>query len=147
MSPRSSRRGSQAVEFALVLPVLVLMIGGIVDYGWYFTQSLTVVAAARDGARAGASLTSTACTVGRDTAKQTMRNDGFNPALTIGSLTSSSTAAVTNQGGNTGFVMTLTVIQPYAPLMLPSNLVPDRYRAVVAFRMEDQANSGACSAS
>ncbi|MFT5679819.1 MAG: Flp pilus assembly protein TadG [Myxococcota bacterium] len=56
-SPRrrvSSRRGSQAVEFALCLPILVLVLGGIIEYGLMFNQYLSVLSAARDGSRWGA---------------------------------------------------------------------------------------------
>ena len=49
-----SRRGSQAVEFALCLPILVLVLGGIVEYGLMFNQYLSVLSAARDGSRWGA---------------------------------------------------------------------------------------------
>jgi Flp pilus assembly protein TadG len=46
-------RGAAAVEMALVLPVLLLLIGGIVDFGRaYFTQ-IMLTNAAREGARAG----------------------------------------------------------------------------------------------
>lgn len=57
LSPRqglSSRRGSQAVEFALCLPILVLVLGGIIEYGLMFNQYLSVLSAARDGSRWGA---------------------------------------------------------------------------------------------
>lgn len=49
-----SRRGSQAVEFALCLPILVLVLGGIIEYGLMFNQYLSVLSAARDGSRWGA---------------------------------------------------------------------------------------------
>jgi len=50
----SSRRGSQAVEFALCMPILVLVLGGIIEYGLMFNQYLSVLSAARDGSRWGA---------------------------------------------------------------------------------------------
>ena len=46
-------RGAAAVEFALLLPVLVLLIGGIVVYGRFFFTQLQLTNAAREGARAG----------------------------------------------------------------------------------------------
>ena len=43
--------GAAAVEFALVLPILLLLVFGIVDFGrLYFTQ-ITLTDAAREGAR------------------------------------------------------------------------------------------------
>ena len=50
---RRSDRGAAAVEMALVLPVLILLIGGIIDYGRYFFTEIQLTNAAREGARAG----------------------------------------------------------------------------------------------
>lgn len=47
------RRGSQAVEFALVLPVIVALFAGIIDLGWYFSVDVALRAAVRDGLRTG----------------------------------------------------------------------------------------------
>jgi hypothetical protein len=44
-------RGAAAVEFALVVPVLVLLLLGIIELGYIFNQQLTVSNAAREGAR------------------------------------------------------------------------------------------------
>jgi Flp pilus assembly protein TadG len=46
-------RGVAAVEFALILPVLVLLLMAILDWGYYFYMAETVVNAAREGARVG----------------------------------------------------------------------------------------------
>lgn len=46
-------RGAAAVEFALVLPVLLLVLLGAIDWGWYFTLREVVTNAAREGARVG----------------------------------------------------------------------------------------------
>ena len=50
---RSRQRGAAAVEFALVLPLLLLLALGGVDWGWYFYLRGVVASAAREGARAG----------------------------------------------------------------------------------------------
>ena len=44
-------RGAAAVEFALVLPLLVVLLMGIIDFGLYFYDDLAVSHAARDAAR------------------------------------------------------------------------------------------------
>jgi len=49
----TSDRGASAVEFGLVLPLLVLVLMGILDWGYYFFTEQVVVNAAREGARAG----------------------------------------------------------------------------------------------
>lgn len=43
--------GAAAVEFALVLPVLILLVFGIVEFGLVFNRWLSVTHAAREGVR------------------------------------------------------------------------------------------------
>ncbi len=45
--------GAAAVEFALVLPLLVLILFGIIDYGLYFSNGFSVRGGAQDAARQG----------------------------------------------------------------------------------------------
>lgn len=47
-----SRRGQSMVEFALVLPMLLVLLLGIADFGRVFTAGITVDAAARNAAEA-----------------------------------------------------------------------------------------------
>ena len=51
--PRRARsaRGAELIEFALVLPVLLLIVLGIVDFGFMFQRMEVVTNAAREGAR------------------------------------------------------------------------------------------------
>ena len=51
---RKSQRGAAAVEFAIVLPVLMLMLVGIVDFGLVMGAQSQLSNAAREGGRAGA---------------------------------------------------------------------------------------------
>lgn len=39
------------VEFALLLPVLLMLILGMIEYGWLLNAKITVTSAAREGAR------------------------------------------------------------------------------------------------
>jgi Flp pilus assembly protein TadG len=50
---RDRQRGVAAVEFALVLPLLLVVVLGAIDWGWYFFIDQLVTNAAREGARAG----------------------------------------------------------------------------------------------
>lgn len=43
--------GATLVEFAIALPLLVLLIFGAIDFGWAFSQNLDVKHGAREGAR------------------------------------------------------------------------------------------------
>jgi hypothetical protein len=44
-------RGIAAVEFALVLPLFVLLIFAVMDFGWYFFVQHTIQFATREGSR------------------------------------------------------------------------------------------------
>jgi Flp pilus assembly protein TadG len=46
-------RGAAAVEFALVVPVLLMILFGIIDYGLFFNNSLSVKQGVREAARQG----------------------------------------------------------------------------------------------
>jgi Flp pilus assembly protein TadG len=46
-----SERGSALVEFALCLPLLLVVIAGIVDFGFVFQRQEVITNAAREGAR------------------------------------------------------------------------------------------------
>ena len=51
---RKLQRGAVALEFALVFPVLLLLLVGIVDFGLVMGAQSQVANAAREGGRAGA---------------------------------------------------------------------------------------------
>lgn len=64
---QASERGAAAVEFALIVPVLIVMIFGMVDMGMAINAQAIVGNAAREGARAasfnGANVTATTTVV------------------------------------------------------------------------------------
>lgn len=43
--------GAAAVEFAMVFPIFIALVMGIIQYGWYFYAANSATAAAREGAR------------------------------------------------------------------------------------------------
>ncbi len=51
-----SRRGAQAVEFALALPIMVMLVSGTADLSWYLHLKHGVVNVAGQAARAGAAV-------------------------------------------------------------------------------------------
>ncbi|MDU0312662.1 TadE/TadG family type IV pilus assembly protein [Phycicoccus sp. M110.8] len=48
---RRRERGAAAVEFALVLPVLLMLVGAVLDFGNMYRQQIQLTNAARDGVR------------------------------------------------------------------------------------------------
>jgi Flp pilus assembly protein TadG len=53
------RRGLVIVEFAVVLPLLLLLLFGIVEFGWLFMVRQTLINAAREGCRVAILTTAT----------------------------------------------------------------------------------------
>ncbi len=57
MIPRQSlwrsERGAELIEFAMVMPILILLLAGIFDFGMMFRSLEAVTNAAREGARVG----------------------------------------------------------------------------------------------
>jgi Flp pilus assembly protein TadG len=52
LRPPNDDRGAAAVELALVLPILVLLLFGIVEFGRGYNAKVTLTHAAREGVRA-----------------------------------------------------------------------------------------------
>lgn len=50
---RDSEKGASGVEFALVLPILILLLFGIIEGGVLFYNKQVITNASREGARAG----------------------------------------------------------------------------------------------
>lgn len=49
--PETSERGAAAVEFAILLPVLLLLVLGTIEFGRAYNAQITLTNAARDGVR------------------------------------------------------------------------------------------------
>jgi Flp pilus assembly protein TadG len=59
---RPASRGQSLVEFALVFPIFILLLAGMIDFGIGLYSYMTIINAARDGARlAATACNSTAC--------------------------------------------------------------------------------------
>jgi len=48
---RKDCNGQSLVEFALVLPLLIMLILGMIEFGWILNGKITLTSAAREGAR------------------------------------------------------------------------------------------------
>ena len=56
---RRRRRGANAVEFAMILPIFLTVYFGVMEFGYFFFEHAAVVNATRDGCREGALYSST----------------------------------------------------------------------------------------
>ena len=63
---RRSQRGAAAVEFALVMPILLMLVFGAIQYGIYFWSSQGGSDAARSASRSAATTEPVACDAFRD---------------------------------------------------------------------------------
>lgn len=52
-------KGQSLVEFALILPVLIILIFGMIEFGWLLNAKITLNSAVREGARVGAVINAT----------------------------------------------------------------------------------------
>ncbi len=54
MNLRKNEKGQAMVEFALVVPIVLLLLLGIIEFGWLFNGQITMTSAAGVGARMAA---------------------------------------------------------------------------------------------
>lgn len=80
---KTKERGAVAVEFAIVAPVLVMLLLGIMEFGRAYNAQVTLSSAAREGVRVMA--------IGNNTtaARTAVKNasTGLQPALADGNIT------------------------------------------------------------
>jgi Flp pilus assembly protein TadG len=127
-------RGAAAVEFALILPILLLILMGTIEWGWFFFTHQRVVNAAREGARVGTlePPNSTGDPQGAAIA-------AANQYLTDVGLTATGVAADLIGSAGSNQSVSVTITYPYTSLtQFPgiSSLIPSQfvYRAVMRWR-------------
>ncbi len=106
-----AEQGSSAVEFALVFPVLLLIVVGIIEFGLVFNSQLQVTAAARDAARVISISAEPAAAVdqARSTAVSAAPTVSIDPATVHISVAPAGTAARPCPPGSTA---TVTIKHP-----------------------------------
>lgn len=122
------RRGSQIVEFSLMLPMLVVVVAGVVDFGEYMLRMEALIHAAADGARAGARAEENPASVAETAAQSAWDATGGGGSPTFD-------ASVTDSAPNQRLVMEASL--PYAPFFGLVE-VPTTIEYVCAFRLDQQ---------
>ena len=119
--------GAALVEFAFIMPFLILLLLGIIEFGWIMAQNNDVRHGAREGARLAA--------------VNTPSNSPDLVTATCDSmdLTSAVTVQFSRDGGNIGDTGTVTVIATPGSLSGASLIeifLPDTLTTSVEFRLE-----------
>jgi Flp pilus assembly protein TadG len=112
-----NRRGAAAIEFAMVLPVLIALLFGIIEYGWIFFQQSNILAAAREGARYGVTFEQG----GSPTPTSAAQTRVSSVLTSYGIDSASATVSATQSGSSPSEVLTVQIVVPYDPLI---GLVP-----------------------
>ena len=101
-------RGASAVEFALIVPILIVLVLGIAEFGHAFQVQGTLSAAAREGVRAMALQNDPAA------ARAAVRGatSSLRPAVTDAQIVIAP-AACPATGGTTNVRLTITYRMPY----------------------------------
>ena len=97
--------GASAVEFALVLPLLMIMFAGLLDFGMAYWRQHVLSAAARQGARAASLYQSTANVT--EVITKYVQDAGIDPSDLSSTVTREAVP------GDTSFMNVVTVRQPY----------------------------------
>jgi Flp pilus assembly protein TadG len=107
-----NERGAVAAEFALLLPVLLLILFGTIEFGMIMYSRELITNASREGARAGIILVVPKPTAGQITTIATnyLTGTGINPANV--------TIAVTGAGGANPATLTVATTYQY-PWLIP----------------------------
>ena len=113
------RAGTSIVEMALVLPLLLILIFAIGEFGVAFTQWQTLTNAAREGARVGVLFRGPSCNAGTVAGEIQQTVDDYVEAsgLTTGDV--SLTPAPSGVCGGSGTPLTVSARVPYEFQMLP----------------------------
>ncbi|MDA8439617.1 MAG: pilus assembly protein [Propionibacterium sp.] len=119
MSKKPTDRGAAAVEFALVLPILIALLLGIIEFGYAMFIQATIAGAAREGARtlaiAGTASSATSAAI-------QAAEDGALPAVTLNAA--QITADNSQCSSDPSSAVTVTIRYPYTGIagILPGGI-------------------------
>lgn len=125
---KSREDGAALVEFAVVAPLLILLVLGIVEFGWLFGQYNDVRHGAREGARYASVDAGTAVEI-RDYVCGSMD-------LTSGGAVELDLARSGESIGDTGTVTVTAEVAALSGAPIISSFLPDQLSSAVTFRLE-----------
>ena len=117
MTKPTRERGASAVEFALILPLLVFFIFGIIEFGFYVYNQQVITNASREGARAGIVFGDPPLTDGEISG--IVGSYCQNRLITFGTPTQVTTIIVREGSGASGDDLTVQVQYQYQFLAIP----------------------------
>ena len=136
-----SERGASLVEFAMVAPLLIMLVMGIIDFGWILSQNQDIRHGAREAARLAA------VDAGSVTVMTTLVCDAMN-------VSSGATVTFDPGAGSVGATGTVAVDSPvttltgFSSLPFVGALYPTTFTESLTFRLEQDATwtvgSGTC---
>jgi Flp pilus assembly protein TadG len=110
------RRGSELVEFALVMPLLVFIVFGVVDFGLVMFDKAVITNAAREAARAGIVFAPARLTEAE--IRTVAQSYCLTNLVTFGTPVSP-TVTVNGAGGGSGGQLEVIVSYPYTWAVIP----------------------------
>lgn len=117
MKERTNEKGVAAVEFAIVLPVLIVLIFGIVEFGLLLYNRQVITNASREGCRAGIVQRTPKRTA--DEIEAIVNNYSASNLITFAPA-SDPVTTVTGAGGSFSEPLTVRVEYTYTFLILPN---------------------------
>lgn len=124
-------RGASLVEFALLMPLLLLLVLGIVELGWLFSQNNDVRHGAREGARAAA------VNIGNNA---TLITETCNSMDLTSATTVQFTDAAPGNVGQIGMVEVVATVDSLSGVNLIEVFLPSTLTSTVEFRLEQPSS-------
>jgi len=132
----NGQNGAALVEFAVLAPLLILLVLGIVEFGWLFGQYNDVRHGTREGARFAAVNAGTNDAI-RDTVCDAM--DGLDAGMTLIEIdldVSDTNGVAGIARGDTGIIAVTASVGSLSNAPLISTFLPSTLSSTVEFRIE-----------
>jgi Flp pilus assembly protein TadG len=110
-------KGAAAVEFAIVLPLMCMLLFGIIEFGLVMYDQTMITNASREGARAGIVFNTTPVSDGEITTVVENYCSAHLVSFGSGALP---TTTISRTGTAAGDALTVNVTYPYTFLVLPN---------------------------